>query len=125
MKQAFRILFLALAIVFSFGFTISEPTCQKQGVEAHQCCDKSEKDVPKKCKGCCFQITTISRIEEGVSESVGIEITNLKPIFANANFNCFNTTFLCELNPKINLENVQPFIKVPRFASIKTQTWLI
>lgn len=128
MKQAYRILFLFLTVVFSFGFTTSESACKVNKKAVHTCCQKSEKEeAPQKCKSdCCVQTITISRFEEGIvlnteahqqnsiiKSTVAVNRFVASP-FSNENQTASNTYLLKHL-----------VLKIPKHAAVLTQTWLV
>jgi hypothetical protein len=124
-KQAFRILFLGLAIVFSFGYTVNEHTCKMSGEEMHACCQKSDNETaPSPCDDdCCIQNTVITRIEEGVAESCQIQI--VKTIVKTPNFTDFSLSVEAEQKEALCLVLEQPVLKIPGYTPIKKQVWLI
>ncbi|MDX1348735.1 MAG: hypothetical protein R3279_00735 [Putridiphycobacter sp.] len=125
MKQAFRILFLGLAIVFSFGYTVNEHACKMTGEEMHACCQKADSEkTPNHCEGdCCIQNTVITRIEEGVSESIQVQIVKL--IIKTPSFSDFSSTVTVAEVKNLCCTVAPPILKVPGFSAIKKQVWLI
>lgn len=125
MKQLIRLLFLCLAIVFSFGFTVSTSPCQKQDTETHSCCQQSKKhSSPKKCKGdCCVQANTVTKIEEveQVSEvKLDLRVVSSIKVYKNCTTSNVISKKLVDFAFYKN-----PVLNKPSFVQSCTQNWLI
>ena len=128
MKQAYRILFLMLTVVFSFGFTNSESTCTKNTTTNHSCCQKSEEKTPvKKCKGtCCVQSTVISRIEIGLAADNKKQEVSVSLVKKSNNHHlASNWSTLVKYAACVIVQAQQPVLKISKHTPIKTQSWLI
>ncbi len=128
MKRAYSILFLCLTTIFSFGFTTSEHSCKSEKCATHSCCEKPVEDLPaNKCDGtCCFNATTVSIIEEGL---VSAEKKQTKRVVSEKLVAHVFSVFLAKTSNETTALrfgfNPYPYLKIPDFIPIKTQSWLI
>lgn len=135
MLQAVKILFLGLAILFSFGFRSYESTCQfkvEQSCEAKSCCKKEAKENPssekKDCKGkCCVQAISLLKLDEFVPSTTSIQFKAVAG---------FNSSFKIEKSQLEGLKQLSfthsyltkyevPYAYFKPVVSAKIQCWLI
>lgn len=94
----FKVIFLSLTILFSFGFTtkMSSCECNKNVKEPQGCCSKSDnKTKNKPCKGSyCIKTQTFSKIEEIIFENNDVrkkQKERTKNYFSNINKYIYST----------------------------------
>lgn len=124
MKQTYRLLFLMLTIVFSFGFTNRSMTCQIKKQATHSCCSKKEKETnPNPCKeDCCVQNSTITKLEETEKFENKKENKSVL-IFKKTKNTPVKNSVLSTLTKGFYFKS--KFLKTPGYLSVKTQSWLI
>ncbi len=131
--KAFKILFLNLAILFSFGFTSFETSCNIAEKEScskkHSCCKKEEKPAQKKdCKGkCCVQQpVALFKFNVLISPSKQVQFSKKKSDDrVLIDFNKSEIAFtISKLHSGIK-ENLLPFYSIRRIERPKLQSWII
>lgn len=132
--QFIKILFLGIAIFFSFGFTTYQSTCGKQVIKieesAHSCCHskkKTECTQSKDCKAdCCLQPSDFFVLSQFVIDSEELEKLTVIELIKNLNksFHSEQINIVERIEIQNNYTYISRKLSGKQILSLK-QSWLI